>query len=315
MEVVRLLRGLGLTVLVVLLLADLLVGLVGLGVRTTALSPGFVLRTVDRVGFYDVIRTAAVDAFAPSPELLGATGAKAMRTAIENAFTPALIREQAQVLIPKALDLVRNPPDKPQLTLDLTKFRQNLSTSIDQEAKKIGAPSWQVAVVKAEVNSQIPKQIDVLGEGGLTRANLVEASRYYRYYSRGLLAASGLAVVLGLFIFLLAGRRYWGQWLGAPVLTAGLAVAVASFLAGKWVAPILADIQRSGSPMAGVSAKTIAGMVQGAAAAVQSQFLLIGLVGALVGIGLWVLGAMTARRARATPPVAPPTGAGTATPA
>ncbi|MHB8757299.1 MAG: hypothetical protein ACYC6V_04725, partial [Bacillota bacterium] len=281
---------------------------------TTALSPRFILRTLDRVGFYEVVRAAAVDAFAPSPELLGATGAKAMRTAIENAMPAALLREQAQVVVPKALDLVKNPPGKPQLTLDLAKFRQNLSTSIDQEAKKIGAPSWQVAVVKAKVDAQIPKQIDLLRETGLTRANLVEVTKYYRYLNQALLASSGLAIVLGLLIFLLAGRRYWGSWLGVTALTAGGISAAAAIVAGRSAAPFLTEMQKTASPMAGVSAKTLAGMIEGTAAAVQHQLLLIGLVGALVGIGLWVLGAMTARRAAPTPPVAPPAGAGPTTP-
>lgn len=293
---VRFLRGFSLTVLVVLLLADLLVGLVGLGVRASALSPGFVLATLDRVGFYEVARTAILSSVAPPSGLISEAEAKAMAAAIGEAVSPALLREQVQVVVPKLLEMVKAPPAKPQLFLDLTKFREAFGAAVEKEAKKLGAPSWQVASIKAGLKAEVPDRLDLLGSTGLSRAELVEAAKYHRYFSQGLLIAGALVVLLSLAIFLATGRRAWGPWLGVPFVAGGAAVTAAATVAWRLALPFLADTKKIALPLPNVSPKAVVGLLQGTATSVYQRFLLISLACVVVGTALWVLGAVMAGR-------------------
>lgn len=284
----RFLRVLFLAILLVLLFANTLVLQLALGANQTVLNPGFILGALDRANFYQTARDAAVAALSPPAGAQVSRDIKILVAAVEEALTPDLIREQAEILIPRIFGILKNPSAEAELVVDLTKFREKLIGVLQQ---RTGAPRAQLA----ELEEKIPGKID-LKQYNITPAQLAQPARYYRYFEQGLALAVALLVALGTVCCLVAGRRAWGPWLGVPFILSGLAAGTLVVAARRTIVLQLADPRRFPiPPVRGLDPKVIAELAESVANNILQTLFMIGVAFAGLGVILWVLWAMTTK--------------------
>jgi len=275
---VRVFRALFLTAVAVLLIADLLVLQVGASLGLTILSPGFVLKAMDRVGVYQLARDAAVAALAPPAGAKVPQDAQLVAAAAAEALTPDVLRQAVREVLPQLLRLIKDPDAPPQLVVTLTGFREPFLAALARVARERNDPERKIEEATAEIRRQIPDTLNVIEQIEMGVAPFRTAAGYYANGVRGMLAASA---VLGVLVLLCVavGRRAWRRWVGVPFVLSGV-TAVALGLAARW-SPLPKFAQSLGSGFAlppSVDRAALLGALQGLANEVLRTAIIAGAV-------------------------------------
>jgi hypothetical protein len=206
-------------------------------------GPASIVDAMQRAGLYQLIKDAAVMALSP-PEGSGAPQEMQLfMAAAAEALTPDIVKQALSDLTAQAFRLVRDPEAPPELRISLAGFRESLIAALTKKAKELKAPGGKTAEILAEIRRQIPDALDVFEQMELEVAPFRDAAGYYAQGMRALpFAIGGLGALILLYV--LAASRAWKVWVGAPLLTSGLAVIAAGIAARSKGIPALADIMR-----------------------------------------------------------------------
>lgn len=286
----RVLRAFFLVIFTVVLLLDLVVVQVGVGVELTLLSPGFVLATMDRTDFYDAARDVALAELAAAPGSLPKAQAQILQATLAEAITPDFLRAEAQVIVPQLYALVTAPGPSPQLVLDLTALRDRLAAALEKVGKQAGMTARQLSAARAGLLSNLPERLDVLKAGKVDPASLAAAAAAYRDFRLAVAGTAGVAVVLGLVVALVAGRRAWGAWLGWPLLVSGAVVAAGATGGRSVVAGMLANPHVLGGTGDPALHAMLTGLGFGLVHGVWLTLLLAGVAAVVAGVLVLVVG-------------------------
>ncbi|NPV71687.1 MAG: hypothetical protein HPY55_13765 [Firmicutes bacterium] len=292
----RTMRSLLLVVVAVIIFANLLFLEVAQCVEGTTLKPAFILGVLDHPAFYQKARDVVVTELLQSFGAIPAEARRILQSAMSEAITPELVREQAAVLVPVALKLLKDPAAKPELNVDVTPFK----TAITRVAAR------QPAIVAAQVSratQALPDGIDLVKQLMLNPAEVSAILGRYQDFrqdvSRSIMFL-GLAVIT---CVLLAGRRGWGPWLGAPVLLSGVSVAgMASLgraLISAQVSAVVATAVKRVPTIGPSLDPTITGaLAENAVAGFSRALFLTGTVAAVAGLALVAVWAAVSRSER-----------------